>query len=91
MNWYKIAQEYAPIGITSYDNNGNLGITFNGGKRYNYENVPPIVYDRIDSLLRKRNYSAAQEVLKNLSSKNKETEEDKQGMLNELYERGILT
>ena len=86
MNWYKIAQEYAPIGIVSYFS-GDLEISFNGGKKYTYENVPPVLYDRLDGLLRKGNYSAAQKILQNLSSKNDETEEDKQEMLNELYER----
>lgn len=91
MNWYKIAQEYAPIGITSYDSYGNLGITFNGGKKYVYENVNPMDYNRIDILLKNRNYKAAQKLLQSWSPKKEETEEDRQEMLNELYDRGILT
>ncbi len=90
MNWYKIAQEYAPIGIVSYDDYGELGISFNGGKKYIYENINPKDYEYLDSLLRNRNYSKAQSILQVWSSRRKETKEDKQEMLNELYEREIL-
>ena len=42
MNWYKIAQQPAPIAITSYSTPiGELGISFNGGKRYIYYDVSP--------------------------------------------------
>lgn len=87
MSWYKKAQEYPPIAITSYDSYGDLGITFNGGKKYVYENINPADYNRIDTLLRKRNYRAAQKILANWSPKKEENEQE---MLEELYERGIL-
>ena len=77
MNWYKIAQKYAPIAIASYSNDGTLGIVFNGGNKYIYENINIDNYGYLDSLLKNRNYRKAQEVLKNWSSKNEETEEDK--------------
>ena len=91
MNWFKTAQQYPPIAIVSYTKDyGELGISFNGGKKYVYENINPMDYNRIDTLLRHRNYSAAQKLLQSWSQKKKETEEDRQGMLDELYERGIL-
>lgn len=91
MNWFKQAQQYAPIAIVSYvPSSGELGIVFNGGKKYTYKNINPPNYEYIDSLLKNRNYRKAQEVLKSWSLKREETEEDKQEMLNELYDRGIL-
>ena len=39
MNWYKISQEYAPIAIISYNNYQELGIAFNGGTKYVYEEI----------------------------------------------------
>lgn len=90
MNWYKIAQQqYAPIAIVSYFK-GDLGIVFNGGKKYTYEKINPDDYANLDRLLKHKNYKAAQEILRNWSPKKEETEEDRQEMLNELYERGVL-
>ena len=90
MNWYKIAQQqYAPIAIVSYFGD-NLGIVFNGGKKYTYERINPDDYLKIKTLLEKRNYTAAQALLRSWGNAGKETEEDKQEMLDELYERGFL-
>ena len=92
-NWYKnikISQNI-PISIVSYSpQTAELGISFNGGQKYVYPKVSPFVYNKIETLLRVKNYSKVQEVLKNLSANKPETQEDKDEMLNELYDRGIL-
>lgn len=67
MNWYKESQ-YSPISIVSYDSYGELGISFNGGKKYIYHNIPVYLYEKIKKLLEKKNYRAAEKILKNLSS-----------------------
>ena len=90
MNWYKIAKQYATIAIVSYSYDGTLGIVFNGGKKYIYENINIDNYGYLNSLLKNRNYRKAQEILKSWSSKNEETDEDRQEILNELYDRDIL-
>ncbi len=84
MNWFKQAQQYSPIAIVSYDHDGNLGISFNGGKKYNYPDVSPFYYNKIQTLLKVKNYRKAQEILKNLSGNMLHTEEEKQQMLSEL-------
>jgi hypothetical protein len=89
-NWYKKAQQANPISIISYNSTGELGISFNGGKAYVYPNVSPFVYKKIQTLLRVKNYKKVQDMLKNLSANNQETEEDRQQMLNQLYEDGHL-
>lgn len=91
MNWYKKAQEFPPIAITSYDSYGNLGITFNGGKKYVYPDVSPYYYDYIKKFLKVKNYKKVQEILKNLSLSSPTSEEDKQVMLDQLYDEGYLT
>ena len=90
MNWYKIAQQFAPIAITSYSKIGELGISFNGGKKYIYYNVSPFDYDKIRALLRVKNYREVQKILKNLSKNRHDTEEEKQQMLQQLYDEGYL-
>jgi len=100
MNWFKIAQKYPPIAITSYDKDLNLGITFNGGKKYIYKDINPDNYNYLRTLLSHKNYRAAQALLSGWSEVDKERkrekqealkkEEDEQGMLNELYDRGYL-
>ncbi|MHA1469476.1 MAG: hypothetical protein ACTSSP_02810 [Candidatus Asgardarchaeia archaeon] len=74
MNWYKISQQYrpAPIVITSYDQAGELGISFNGGPTYTYYNVSPYWMEKIRTLLRYRNYKAVNKALKNFSNKEKQ-------------------
>ena len=86
----KIAQNI-PISIISYsDETGELGISFNSGKKYIYPNVSPFVFDKIEKLLKIKNYKEVQKMLKNLSDNQPDTEEDKQQMLNQLYEEGYL-
>jgi hypothetical protein len=90
MNWYKTAQEYPPIAIASYNSYGELVIIFNGMRRYVYTNIVPDNYNKIKSLLDNKNYTAAQKLLSVWGTKNKETEEDREEMLTELYDRGYL-
>ena len=91
MNWYKTAQNVAPITIVSYiPSYGELGISFNGSKKYIYEKINPRDYNYLENLLKNKNYKKAQEILRRWSLKNKETEGDKQEMVDELYERGYL-
>ena len=90
MNWYKISQQqFAPIAIVSYFGD-ELGISFNGGKKYVYDNINQDNHDDLEFLLKKHNYRAAEEKIRSWRPKQEETEEDRQEMLNELYERGIL-
>jgi len=93
MNWYKIAQQVLPISIVSYSPNiGELGISFNGGKKYIYLDVSPFLHDKINTLLRVKNYKKVNEILRNISvKKEEETPADKGEMLNELYEEGLLS
>jgi len=91
MNWYKIAQQPAPIAIISYFASiGELGISFNGGKKYVYQDVSPFHYNKIMTLLRVKNYRAVQAILKNLSINRPDTEKEKQQMLQQLYDEGYL-
>ena len=91
MNWYKnnkIAQEYPPIAILSYDKDSeDLAIAFNGITRYVYPNVTPDDFNYLDKLLKHQNYKKAQEVLKNISNNRPD---DKQLMLDQLYNEGHL-
>ena len=68
MNWYKLSQQILPISILSYNDYGELGISFSGGKKYVYPNVSPYIYNRISALLKNKNYKKVQQMLKNLSS-----------------------
>ena len=91
MNWYKTSQKYAPIAIISYiPEYGELGISFNGSKKYIYPGVTPFNYNEIQILLRVKNYKKVQKILKNLSANRPDSEEDKQQMLNQLYDEGYL-
>ncbi len=91
MNWYKKSQQVVPIAIVSYfPNIGELGISFNGGKKYVYPDISPFLYERIDILLRVKNYREVSKILRNISTKKEETQEDKDEMLDELYDRGYL-
>ena len=90
-NLLKQAQQIPPISIISYDNYEDLTISFNGGKKYIYPNVTPDDYNYIRKLLRVKNYKKVQEILKNISANRPDTEEDKQQMLNQLYNEGHLT
>ena len=96
MNWFRLAQynPIVPIIISSYDYTYNiLRVLYRGQGPYEYPDVSPHIYNKIQNLLRYRNYSAAKKILDRLSSSKvpeKETEEEKQEMLNELYERGFL-
>ena len=92
MNWYKKAQQNIPIRIISYiPQHGELGISFNRGKKYIYPNVTPFTYSRIQTLLKVKNYREVQKILKNLSINRPDTKEEKQEMLDELYEEGLLS
>lgn len=72
MNWYKQAKyDFPPISILSYDGYGDLSISFNGGKKYVYPDVSPFYKDKIDFLLRKKNYKAVDVLLRNLSRTSK--------------------
>ena len=91
MSWYKKAQQVVPISIVSYfPNIGELGISFNGGKTYVYPDVSPFLYERIDTLLRVKNYREVSKILKNISKKEEKTPEDSDEMVDELYDRGDL-
>ena len=100
MNWYKkvqltnkikLSQTNIPIDIYSYnETHGELKILFNDKGPYTYHNVNPFIYNKIKYLLSKRNYSTASKILRNISKNTPHTEEEKNEMLNELYERGIL-
>ena len=92
MNWYKKSQEYAPIAITSYfPGTGELGISFNGGKIYKYIDINSFTYDKIYKLLKVKNYKTVNSILRTISEKNKKNEEEnREEILNELYERGYL-
>jgi hypothetical protein len=78
MNWYKRAQTFtpAPITIVSYNSYGELGISFNGGKKYVYPNVSPYIYDNIKKLLKYKNYKKVQEMLQQLSVTQPEQKEN---------------
>jgi hypothetical protein len=75
MNWYKIAQTSdipppPPIRVVSYFpkiQEGELGISFNGGKKYVYPKVPNPLHERIERLLGKKNYKAVEKILRNLT------------------------
>jgi vancomycin permeability regulator SanA len=69
MNWFKFSQ-FAPISIVSYNNYGELGIVFDGGKKYIYNNVNPYLYEKIRTALRHKNYKAIEYLLRKLSVKN---------------------
>jgi hypothetical protein len=85
MNWFKKAQfNHAPIAIVSYNSYGELGISFNGGKKYIYPDVSPFYKEKIEKLLKFKNYKAAQKLLSNLSTNRSDSEEEKQQMLSEL-------
>jgi hypothetical protein len=89
MNWYKKSQ-YIPIQIISYmEGTGELKILFPSGKTYIY-NVNPYNYEKLYILLKKKNYKAAENLLRNLSQNKEHTEEEKNEMLNELYNKGYL-
>lgn len=90
MNWYKTSQS-VPIAISSYTPEyGELVVSFNGGKGYTYPGVSPFIYEKIRRLLSVKNYREVQNMLKNLSANREDTEEDKQQMLNQLYDEGYL-
>ncbi len=92
MNWYKKAQEIRPIAITSYfDSIGELGISFSGGKTYIYPDVSPFLYEKINILLRVKNYREVSKILRRISENSKKNEEkEREEILNDLYNRGIL-
>lgn len=84
MNWYKTAQQPpTPIAIVSYNSYGELGISFNGGKKYVYPDVSPFYKEKIERFLKFKNYKAVQDLLKRLSANRSDTEEKAQ-MLSEL-------
>lgn len=96
MNWYRIAQQVAPISVVSYfPSIGELGISFKGSRTYIYPNVSPFLYDRINVLLRVKNHREVSKILRNLSVKKEEvpeeTQQDRDEMLDEVYERGFLS
>jgi hypothetical protein len=67
MNWYKLAQ-FAPIAIVSYNNTyEELGISFNGDKKYTYTNINPYTYNKIKKLLDHKNYREAAIFLRKLT------------------------
>lgn len=76
MNWYKIAYTPEPISIVSYNSYNELGISFNGGKKYIYPNVSPFFYEKIKKLLKRKNYSTVAKILKSFAV-NKEIKEEK--------------
>jgi hypothetical protein len=94
-NWYKESQQI-PIQILSYmEQTGELKILFPAGKIYTYYDINPYDYDKLYLLLKKRNYKAAEKLLRSLSEKYKKnkdyTKEEKDEFLNELYEEGYLS
>ncbi len=93
MNWYRTAQQIAPIAIVSYfPNIGELGISFNGGKKYVYLDISPFLYDRMNVLLRVKNYREVSKILRNLSpKKEEETPADRDEMYDELVGKGLLS
>ncbi len=99
MNWYKKTQNYAPIAITSYfPGTGELGISFNGGKTYKYQDINSRTYDEIYKLLKVKNYKTVNSMLRTISEKNKKkqltqrgyTAQEEEEMTNELINEGIL-
>ena len=91
MNWYKKAQNIKPISITSYTHIGELGISFSGGKTYIYPDVSPFLYEKISTLLRVKNFREVSKILRRISENSKNNEEkEREEILNDLYERGIL-
>ncbi len=71
-NSFKQSQQYAPIAIVSYiPEYAELGISFNGRKKYVYPGVSPYIYEQIRNLLKYKNYRKVQEMLKNLSINDK--------------------
>jgi hypothetical protein len=99
MSWYKESKKYnSIITILSYNKLGELAVMFNNTKRYVYPGVSPHLYEKIERLLSRNNSSAVIRILQNLSKTNKKeeeknrdhTNEEKQEMMNELQERGIL-
>ena len=79
MNWFKQTQQAPPIAIVSYiPEYGELGISFRGSKKYVYSDVSPFLYEKINILLRVKNYKEVQKILKNLSAKATKIEEKKQ-------------
>ena len=97
MNWYKESQS-VPIQWLSFsqypgDVYGEMGISFNGGQKYIYKDVSFDESEKIRKLLRNKNYSFVNKLLRNISDRQKkeDTKEDKEEILNELYEREILS
>ena len=90
MSWYKTAQQILPITIVSYNNLDELGISFSGGKTYIYPNVSPFYHNKIQTLLRVKNYREVQKILKSLSANRPDTENERKQMLNQLYDEGHL-
>ncbi len=91
MNWYKKSQEIKPISIISYNHIGELGISFNGGKTYIYPDVSPFLYEKINILLRVKNFREVSRILRKVSENSKENKEkEREEILNDLYDRGIL-
>ncbi len=91
MNWYKKSQEIKPIAIILYNQIGELGISFSGGKTYIYPGVSPFLYEKISILLRVKNYREVSKILRRISENSKKDEEkEREEILNDLYERGIL-
>lgn len=96
MNWFKMSQynPVVPMQISSYDYTYNrLYVLFRGKGPYMYPNVSPFIYNKITTLLRHRNYSSVKAILDKLSlTKNPpdHSKEEKEDMLNQLYEEGYL-
>ena len=102
MNWYKKAQQNAPIqflGWSTYhsDESGEMAIAFKG-KRYVYYDISREESNYIKSLLGHKNYSTVAKTLisykkrwdkKQLTSRG-HTPQEEEGMLNELEERGFI-
>jgi hypothetical protein len=84
----KMAQTYPSIAIAAYNNYGELVIIFEGVRREVYENVSPDTFGYLKSLLSHKNFKDAAILIDGL--KKRETEEDRNEMLTELYDRGYL-
>jgi hypothetical protein len=98
MSWYKIAK--LVLDFLSYDSYGNFNVSING-KKYTYYNVSPFFAEKYKWMIENspRSHGKVLEGLKKFRDTEKhnqlnppvdDTNEEKQQMLEELYDKGYL-
>jgi len=77
MSWYKKSQRVPPISISSYSSQYvqlNISFADNPQKIYTYYKVSPHIYEKIEKLLRFKNYPEVANILNRLSVLSKREE-----------------